>query len=95
MAARTLLLIGCALIAAHGNARADTLLLDEMEAAAATADRPSRGMSKERVETRFGTPVARRGAVGDPPISRWEYAGFVVYFEYDHVIHAVATQRPT
>ena len=92
MAVRSLLLMGLALIAAHGAARADTLLLDEIDAAAPTG-RPSRGMSMERVEARFGAPDARRGAVGDPPISRWEYADFVVYFEYDDVIHAVATQR--
>jgi hypothetical protein len=28
-------------------------------------------------------------AVGRPPISRWEYPGFIVYFEHEHVIHAV------
>jgi hypothetical protein len=27
--------------------------------------------------------------VGKPPISRWEYPGFIVYFESDHVIHSV------
>jgi len=27
--------------------------------------------------------------VGKPPISRWEYPGFVVYFEHEHVIHSV------
>ena len=30
-------------------------------------------------------------AVGKPPISRWEYPGFVVYFEHDHVIHSVVS----
>jgi hypothetical protein len=95
MAARIMLLIGCALFAAHGTAWADTLLLDEIDAAQATAERPARGMTKARVEARFGAPDARRGAIGDPPISRWEYPGFVVYFEHDHVIHAVFTRRPS
>ncbi len=53
-------------------------------------NRPDRGMTMERVEAKFGAPTARRPAVGDPPISRWEYPGFVVFFEKSKVIHAVA-----
>lgn len=55
----------------------------------ASGDKPGRGMTQARVEQRFGAPMARRSAVGDPPISSWEYDGFVVYFEYDKVIHSV------
>ena len=33
--------------------------------------------------------VSIEAAVGEPPISRWVYADFVVFFEYDRVIHAV------
>ena len=54
------------------------------------SDRPSRGMSQDTVESRFGAPSSKSAAVGDPPISKWEYPGFVVYFEYDLVIHTVA-----
>jgi hypothetical protein len=50
---------------------------------------PARGMTMEQVATKFGTPVTKVPAVGKPPISRWEYPGFVVYFEADHVIHSV------
>ncbi len=50
---------------------------------------PSRGMSMDQVAARFGAPVAKIPAVGTPPISRWEYPGFVVYFEREHVIHSV------
>ena len=53
------------------------------------AGKPSRGMSKARVEADYGAPQSAQAAVGDPPITRWEYAEFVVFFEYDHVIHAV------
>ena len=42
-----------------------------------------------RVRVRFGDPEASHAPVGDPPITRWEYSGFIVYFEYDKVIHAV------
>ena len=55
----------------------------------ASAGFPTRGMSMNQVESSFGSPVARRAAVGDPPITRWEYGEFIVYFEYKHVIHAV------
>ena len=52
--------------------------------------KPSRGMTQANVEAKFGQPGSRDAAVGDPPISRWEYADFVVFFEYDRVIHAVS-----
>jgi hypothetical protein len=50
---------------------------------------PARGMTMDQVSTKFGAPVSKTPAVGKPPISRWEYPGFVVYFENDHVIHSV------
>ena len=51
--------------------------------------KPTRGMSQERVQANFGAPLSTREPIGDPPITRWEYADFVVFFEYDKVIHAV------
>jgi len=51
--------------------------------------RPTRGMTQARVASEFGAPVSRNSAVGDPPISSWEYPNMVVFFEYDRVIHAV------
>ena len=51
--------------------------------------KPTRGMTQERVRANFGEPSTTVAAVGDPPISRWNYPGFVVFFEYDKVIHAV------
>ena len=53
-------------------------------------NRPQRGMTMRAVERSWGAPNTRRAAVGDPPISRWDYAGFTVYFEHNRVIHAVA-----
>ena len=50
---------------------------------------PRRGMTMSQVANKFGAPVTKVPAVGNPPISRWEYPGFVVYFEADHVIHSV------
>jgi hypothetical protein len=55
---------------------------------------PSRGMTMAQVTSKFGDPLSKVAAVGNPPISRWEYSGFVVYFERDHVIHAVVSETP-
>jgi hypothetical protein len=52
-------------------------------------------MTMDQVATKFGTPVTKVPAVGKPPISRWEYPGFVVYFEHEHVIHSVVGTSPS
>lgn len=69
-------------------ANADTLNMDRM-LADGDVDRPKRGMTQNSVEARYGSPVDKVAPVGEPPITRWEYANFVVFFEYDRVIHAV------
>lgn len=51
--------------------------------------RPTVGMTKARVKSHYGAPIKENAAVGKPPISNWEYASFIVYFEYDHVIDSV------
>lgn len=71
-----------------GLAGADTLNM-ENTTPSMDSPRPTRGMTQASVQSRFGAPEARRAAVGEPPISRWDYSGFIVYFEYDRVIHAV------
>ena len=50
---------------------------------------PNRGMTMNQVAAKFGAPVTKLAAVGKPPISRWEYPGFVVYFESNFVIDSV------
>jgi hypothetical protein len=73
---------------------ADTLLLDGIDVDRQTADsRPKAGMSMTAVESSYGTPAQRRSAVGEPPITRWDYPAFSVYFEHDRVIHAVARRE--
>jgi len=66
---------------------------DELQVPAAasqgSASHPSRGMSMDKVEAAFGEPANRAPAVGQPPITRWEYPGFVVYFENRTVLHTV------
>ena len=87
------------LVLAISVARADTLLLDGIELDAQTKEmRPRAGMSMAAVESTYGAPTQRHAAVGgaaveQPPITRWDYPGFSVYFERDTVIHAVARRQ--
>lgn len=90
--ARTLLPKMALLVLAAGfatAASAQNLDMHDTAPGAANDGRPQSGTTQASVEARFGAPVAKRVPVGDPPISRWEYADFIVYFEYDRVIHAV------
>lgn len=55
---------------------------------------PTRGMSMSQVQRRFGAPQRKLDARGGdsarhPVIHRWEYPGYIVYFERDRVIHTV------
>jgi len=78
-----------ALLAVFGAAaNAETVNMDGV-AAGSNDGRPSRGMTQASVESKYGSPTSVEAAVGEPPISRWVYADFVVFFEYDRVIHAV------
>ena len=73
-----------------GPINAETLQMGEFASRFEHGGKPSRGMTQARVESSYGAPQTRHAAVGDPPISRWDYAEFVVFFEYDKVIHAVS-----
>jgi len=86
-----LLALACALAAA-GAATAETVVVDDqVMVKPTTIDRPRRGSTMQQVEARFGMPVERHATVGKPPITRWDYSGFSVFFERDRVIDAVAT----
>lgn len=54
---------------------------------------PAPGSTMEHVEKQFGKPSTVVPAVGDPPITRWVYEGFTVYFEHDRVIHSVSNDK--
>ncbi len=94
------LIVGIALhgtfaLAAEHDRRAtgDTL---EMPASSAEATNlPTRGTGMAQVESRWGAPQSRLQAVGNPPISRWIYGDFTVYFEHDLVIHSVRHRATT
>ena len=88
---RKVLTLAIASIAALGAAMsvpADVLLIEEVRKAESMT-LPANGMSKEDVRARFGEPNEVHAAVGDPPISRWDYDRWSAYFEYDLVLSSV------
>lgn len=85
----TLILCGMA-----ATAQADTLVIQAVDQTTSIA-RPDRGQSMASVESQYGKPESISPAVGQPPITRWVYTDFTVYFESDRVIRAVANRKPT
>ena len=85
-----------ALLAASATASAETLLVDRVHQEN-TAAMPTRGMTMQQVEARFGAPTDRLDPRGGqkrqwPTINRWSYPNFTVYFEKNKVIDAVANK---
>ena len=67
---------------------ADVLLIEEVRQSG-RMELPTNGQSKADVEAKFGAPVNKQSAVGDPPISNWKYDSYSVYFERDLVLFTV------
>ncbi|MES0872661.1 hypothetical protein [Sinimarinibacterium thermocellulolyticum] len=79
------------------SAYADVLSLPGDPAAAISA--PSRGMHQSAVVRQFGEPLRRHPPVGggkprQPPITRWDYDGWSVFFENDIAIDVVVKDAP-
>jgi hypothetical protein len=75
-----------------GAASAETVVVgDSVTVRDSSVPHPNRGMTMATVEAKFGAPAAKHNAVGEPPITRWDYPGFSVYFEHQFVIHAVVS----
>ncbi|MGD1983058.1 MAG: hypothetical protein PVF93_04025 [Chromatiaceae bacterium] len=86
-------LLLASLLGAASSLQADVLLLDAIEAAppnnSAGLMRPRGGSTMDSVRAGYGDPSSTAPAVGDPPITRWIYPEYTVYFEYDRVIEVV------
>lgn len=54
---------------------------------------PQRGASMASVEQQFGAPVKKHAPVGNPPITRWDYQNYSVFFEGNTALHAVSHER--
>jgi hypothetical protein len=95
---RLLSLTSAALLLALGTAVPALADVLEMQKAGPTTPIPAgmkiaeRGMHMKQVEEMFGKPQAIEPPVGDPPIIRWHYPDFIVYFEYSYVIQSVPTK---
>lgn len=96
MQTRILVALLCS-CAAAGSAVAGTVVInDQVQVRESRLDVPKRGLTMGDVEKHFGAPVTRHPAVGGgsphrPPITRWDYNGFSVFFEKDRVIDSVVT----
>ena len=96
---KTILAFGLLLTAtALPTAWADVLAVPE-NPSETTAALPSKGEAQTAVLRRYGEPAKRHAAVGgasaaQPPITRWDYSGFSVFFENSHVVDAVVPSAP-
>lgn len=77
---------------------ADTLLIDAISKAPPNdpsgLPRPVNGQTMDMVHARFGVPVEELAPVGNPPITRWVYDKFTVYFERNRVINSAVHLAP-
>lgn len=94
---KDLLIIALGLIGAAGVAVADVVSVPETEATAITL--PAKGSTMSDVTKKYGEPRDKKPTVGGdtpkhPPITRWDYDGFVVIFEKDRVVDAVVPGAP-
>ncbi len=67
---------------------ADVLLIEQVRQAG-RMNVPENGQTQADVEARFGAPASKGDPVGQPPITRWDYEHWNVYFEYDRVLFTV------
>ena len=92
--AHTLTLLLASLTCAAAGSEEVALPANKAEATApagttAPVTTPTRGASMAQVEAQYGAPTERHAAIGNPPITRWDYPGFSVFFEHQHVVHSV------
>ena len=80
-------LVACSLLIT--NLQADVLPMPVSNNVDETANTPRQGVDMERVEAKYGAPLQRVDAIGEPPITRWIYPTFTVFFEHDKVLHSV------
>ena len=92
-----------ALLAVAFAAQADVVQMPEAGATApaaeAPAQLPAKGSKMAAVSKQYGEPLRKHPAAGGdtrrhPPITRWDYAGFSVFFERGLVIDAVVPAEP-
>ncbi|MEK6805705.1 MAG: hypothetical protein AABY95_03550 [Pseudomonadota bacterium] len=92
-----LILIAAMLVSAPLGA--ETLAVHKSKAKAQSMGYPTRGQTSKQVIAKFGEPKLKHAPVGggapkQPPITRWDYEGFSVFFDAGHVIDTVVKDQP-
>lgn len=90
--ASVVLLAMCSLLTAHP-------ALAESSASPPSLALPARGQSEALVLQDFGEPLKRHPTAGGgrprhPPITRWDYPGYSVFFENTTVVDVVIENQP-
>lgn len=80
---------GGAATSASGGQAASSNASGDQVAAGVPGNAPEPAATMEQVRQTLGAPEKKMDPVGDPPITRWQYPGYVVYFEHDRVITSV------
>jgi hypothetical protein len=82
------LIIVVALIVISSSVKPDVLIIDRIKSQP-SIEVPAKGLSMQQVINKFGEPETKYEAVGQPPIIKWLYKKFTVYFEKRWVINSV------
>lgn len=84
----------CLAFLSISHVQAEALRIPVSQQGAVRISMPAHGDQQAQVLQQFGEPRVRHQSVGQPPISRWDYPGFSVYFEYFTVINSVQIHQP-
>jgi hypothetical protein len=95
---KILIALALAVSAAPLLVRADALQMPAGQAIAPSS-LPRKGSTMPVVLKQYGEPQKKYAPVGGdtpkhPPITRWDYPGFSVFFEHNHVVDAVVPGAP-
>ncbi|MFP6849353.1 MAG: phosphodiesterase [Pseudomonas sp.] len=83
-----------ALLFTCANAHAENLQIPIGQQGTSELRLPQYGESQRTVLEHFGLADEEHPSVGNPPITRWDYREFSVYFENTHVISSVRHHQP-
>lgn len=85
----------CLSILSTTTVQADVLRIPISQQGSASIKMPTHGDKQAQVIQQFGEPSKRHASVGQPPITRWDYPGFSVYFEQNTVVNSVQIHQPS
>ncbi len=96
---RTSFLLLLSAVVSSAPVAAETLSMHKANVRFQTIGYPVRGESSSKVLKQYGEPKFRHAPVGGgsrktPPITRWDYEGFSVFFDAGTVIDTVVKNQP-